>query len=187
MERLKYNNQTNHAQIILNTNQNNDAQNAQAQQLVATPFRPNQISIGLNLNEIVNNENVRLDRNDADNVIGESNNYYASVRGERNSDIYFDTQPAEFNLVNETVQLPIELNVINLNQQLFNFESGQSQNTLLNSQRVDGSQVTKNNNKRRTRSQNGLSQAEKKFVCEHCNKEFKLKQHLTRYLFLLYQ
>jgi hypothetical protein len=184
LEKLKHNNQLNHAQIILNTNQNNDSPNAQVQQLVATPFRPNQIPIGINLNEIVNNENVRLDRNDA---IGESNNYYASVRGDRNSDIYFDTQPAEFNLVNETVQLPIELNVINLNQQLFNFESGQSQNTLLNSQRVDGSQVTKNNNKRRARSQNGLSQGEKRFVCEHCNKEFKLKQHLTRYLFLLYQ
>ena len=176
MEKLKHSNQPNHAPIILNTNQNNDAQNS------ATPFRPNQISIGLNLNEIVNHENVSLDRNDANNAIGESNNYFASVRGERNSDIYFDTQPAEFNLVNETVQLPIELNVINLNQQLFNFESGQSQDASLNSQRVDGSQIIRNVN-RRARSQNGLSQGEKRFVCEHCNKEFKLKQHLTRYFF----
>jgi hypothetical protein len=178
LEKLKYNNQPNHAQIILNPHQNIQANTWQQ---VSVPTHT-QNSIGINLNNIINNENVRLDRNNPNNAIVESNNYYTRDGGEVNSDAYDDDDSTEYNLVNESAQLPAELNAIHLNQQLFNFDSGGLQNSQINNQRGGTSDETFNNsNNNGAKKRSRLSQGEKKFICEHCNKEFKLKHHLTRY------
>ena len=183
MERLKYNNQTNHAQINSNSNTNNNNQNAQANtwQIEQQPSTTtsSHASIGLNLNNIIN---VRIDRNVSNNTIVESNNYYPNRdEGGPNSEIYDDAQTTEYNLANEAVQLQTELNSVQVNQQLFNFESGLIQNNQVqNNTRGATIENTINNSNQKRRNQNRLSQGEKRFVCEHCNKEFKLKHHLTR-------
>ena len=188
MERLKYNNQPNHAQINSNTNQNNH-QNSQANtwqiQQQPSTATPSHASIGLNLNNIIN---VRIDRNVSTNTIVESNNYYPRDEGGANSEIYDDAQTTEYNIANEAVQLQTELNSIQVNQQLFNFESSLIQNNQVqNNPRGGTKDNTINNSNQKRRSQNGLSQGEKRFVCEHCNKEFKLKHHLTRYFSKYYK
>ena len=183
MERLKFNNQTNHAQINSNSNTNNNHHNAQANtwqiQQQPSTATPSHASIGLNLNNIIN---VRIDRNVSNNTIVESNNYYPRDAGGANTEIFDDAQLTEYNLANETVQLQTEqLNSIQVNQQLFNFESGINQNNqVANSPRGATNENTVNNSNQKRRGQNNLSQGEKRFVCEHCNKEFKLKHHLTR-------
>ena len=183
MERLKFNNQTNHAQINSNSNTNNNHQNAQANtwqiQQQPSAATPSHASIGLNLNNIIN---VRIDRNVSNNTIVESNNFYPRDAGGANTEIYDDAQLTEYNLANEAVQLQTEqLNSIQVNQQLFNFESGLNQNNqVANNPRGATIENTINNSNQKRRGQNNLSQGEKRFVCEHCNKEFKLKHHLTR-------
>ena len=196
MERLKYN-QPNHTQIILNTNQNNEAQNSQANtwqsaQPISLPVPANaQNTIGINLNNIIDNENVRFYRNEANSQLPvEANNYYerdvSGVGGGGTgangvNRFYDDEESTEYNLaVNAAVQFTIDNRDLNANsiQQFYDFQSGQTPNAQGNNKRGDTNDNTASNQKRR--SQNRSTQGEKRFVCEHCNKEFKLKHHLTR-------
>jgi len=127
--------------------------------------------------------NLRLDRNESANqLIDESNNYYTPRGVVNNANLERfcdDDESTEYNLiVSEAVQFATQLNPTNV-QQFFDYQTSQTQNIPTNNQRGETSNNANNTNQERRR-QNRLSQSEKKFVCEHCNKEFKLKHHLTR-------
>ena len=126
--------------------------------------------MGLNLNNIINSQ-----------LIVEPNNFFTGDGGVVNQDIYNSNDDStEYNLVNQTAQTPAQLNIIQLNQQLSNFESGDIQNNHTNSQNKVANNTTTNNNRQRV-TQISLTQSGKRFACEHCPKDFKWKHHLTRF------
>jgi hypothetical protein len=154
-----------------------------------------QNTIGINLNNIIDNDNVRFYRNEANGQLPvEANNYYerdvsgvggggGGGSGANNVNGFYDEEEStEYNLaVNAAVQFTIDNRDLNANsiQQFYDFQSGQTPNIQGNNKRGDTNDNATSSQKRR--SQNRSSQGEKRFVCEHCNKEFKLKHHLTRY------
>ena len=91
-----------------------------------------------------------------------------------------DEESSEYNLiVNEPVKFNTQLNTTN-QQQFFDYQTGQLQNTPTNNSREETYHNTSNNNSQEKRRPSRLTPSENRFICEYCNKEFKLKHHLTR-------
>ena len=125
-----------------------------------------------------------MDRNEPNNqlLVESNNNFYATKpNGDGNLESFCDDEESsEYNLiVNEPVQFNTQLNTTNL-QQFFDYQTGQLQNIPTNNPREETYHNTSKNNSQEKRRQSRLTPSEKRFICEYCNKEFKLKHHLTR-------